>query len=160
MALIEAAKDFNAAADGLCKQYQRGEQPAPTGNGRIVLFEAIAFANSYGHQHEWMCEQLLDRAMQGKTKYGTWLRANNGRDVLRDVLDEALDGLMYATQLNMEKPSYDAEELQRTFLEAAQICKVLIDGRPKPVQAFAELREKFGDCFNDWQDDADLPDGA
>lgn len=126
------------------------EQPQPTGNGRIVLFEAITFANGYGHQHEWMCEKLLERATQGKTKYGTWLRTENGRSALQDALEEALDGLMYATQLNMEQPSYDAEELQRLFLEAAQLCKIIKDGRPNPVQAFAELREKFG---GGWRDD-------
>lgn len=128
------------------------EQPQPTGNGRIVLIEALAHSVTAldVEENDWLSVQLIERALQGKEKYGTYLRANNGRNALQDALDEALDGYMYATQLNMEQPSYDAEELQRMFLDAAQLCKQMMSKRKPLTQTFADLRAEFG---QGWQDD-------
>lgn len=137
-----------ALLDDIPKLAKYGEQPQPTGNGRIVLFEAIAYTN--GHKYEWLRELLLARAVQGKEKYKTYLRAHNGRNALQDALDEALDGLMYATQENMQTPSYEAEELQRIFLEAAQLCRKIMSKRKPLTKTFSDLRAEFGDG---WRDD-------
>ena len=59
-------------------------QPEPTGNGTPIL--------------ELVLKDLMDRAVHGKEIYGTFLRANNGRDPLWDAYQEALDLCMYLRQ--------------------------------------------------------------
>lgn len=105
------------------------QQPQPTGNGRIVLIDAFPRLIDVCDKSSWefICEHLLHRMSKGYKEYGTLLRSHNGRNALQDALDEALDGFMYATQVNIETPSYDAEELQRCFLEAAQLCKEMME---------------------------------
>lgn len=100
-------------------------QPPPTGNGQVVLWQAIAKAveSLDSAEADWLCELLHERAVFGKKKYGGWLRVNNGRDALRDILEEALDGYMYTTRLWMETGSHDAEELQRAFLDALRLFR-------------------------------------
>jgi len=64
-------------------------EPVPTGNGQPVITEII--------------RDLLDRDKMGTKKYGTTLRAGNGRDALNDALQEALDLVMYLKQAIMER---------------------------------------------------------
>ena len=59
-------------------------QPAPTGNGVEILPLVIADLNA--------------RAEMGEKKYGTRLKAHNGRDALMDAYQEALDLCMYLRQ--------------------------------------------------------------
>jgi hypothetical protein len=59
-------------------------QPRPVGNGPVILPLVIA--------------DLEARAAFGKAKYGTLLRAGNGRDALMDAYQEALDLVMYLRQ--------------------------------------------------------------
>jgi len=63
-------------------------EPSPRGKGDVVL--------------DYVLNALLDRAELGKAKYGTYLRANNGRDSLVDALQEAMDLVMYLAQAVME----------------------------------------------------------
>jgi hypothetical protein len=71
-------------------------QPAPTGNGASVTDAVVA--------------DMLYRREHGIVKYGTELRANNGRDALSDAYQEALDLAVYLKQALMER---DAETMQR-----------------------------------------------
>ncbi len=64
-------------------------QPPPQGNGEIVLKHVI--------------QDLKDRAEMGKAKYGTYLRAHNGRNALWDAYQEALDLVMYLRQKLLEE---------------------------------------------------------
>lgn len=48
-------------------------------------------------------DDLRMRAEAGKLKYGTLLRANNGRDALMDAYQEALDLCMYLRQAMLER---------------------------------------------------------
>jgi hypothetical protein len=64
-------------------------EPAPTGDGDIVLHEAI--------------KDLVARAQTGKRKYGTFLRAHNGRNATMDLHQELLDAVMYSKQRLMEQ---------------------------------------------------------
>jgi hypothetical protein len=64
-------------------------EPDPIGNGEIILPLVIA--------------DLSDRAEVGEKKYGTKLRANNGRDALMDAYQEAADLLMYLRQAIYER---------------------------------------------------------
>lgn len=59
-------------------------QPRPVGTGRIVLGLVL--------------DDLCARAKFGAAKYGTYLRAGNGRDALMDAYQEALDMVMYLRQ--------------------------------------------------------------
>lgn len=87
-------------------------QPAPTGNGPEVLPVALEF--------------LTDRQEHGRIKYGTVLRAHNGRSALRDAREEAADQYMYLTQLEMEWPQLLAEARQDALREVLQLVEVAI----------------------------------
>ncbi len=64
-------------------------QPAPTGNGKVVVDVVI--------------NDLRERAESGKKKYGTYLRTDNGRNALWDAYQEAIDLVMYLRQRLMEE---------------------------------------------------------
>jgi len=71
-------------------------QPQPTGEGPRVLDLVLA--------------DLTDRAEVGREKYGTYLRAGNGRDALMDAYQEALDLCMYLRQAMMERDGVKVPE--------------------------------------------------
>jgi hypothetical protein len=50
-----------------------------------------------------IAQMIDDRNALGEKKYGEGLRADNGRDVLLDLLQELLDAGMYATQAEEER---------------------------------------------------------
>ena len=89
-------------------------EPAPTGEGAVILDFAVRRAAlkarvSKGQGYpktaealETVSEALTARAEMGKAKYGTYLRANNGRNALVDEYQEVLDALMYAEQCYYE----------------------------------------------------------
>lgn len=54
---------------------------------------------------------LTTRAVDGLDKYGTLLRAKNGRDALADAYQEALDLCMYLRQLicELDEAEYEKE---------------------------------------------------
>lgn len=64
-------------------------QPAPRGKGREILPLVIA--------------DLCDRRAKGVKTYGEPLKADNGRDALRDAYEEALDLACYLRQAIEEK---------------------------------------------------------
>lgn len=119
--------DMDKISDALRRQAE--EQPQPTGNGRIVLFDVLAEIHSPLYFTEWLSVELTERAQVGKAKYGTYLRVNNGRDALRDALDEVLDGLMYAWQLYLETGTTEAKDLCGSFYSLIVQCKLLMDER-------------------------------
>lgn len=65
------------------------EQPEPTGDGIEVWPLVVA--------------DMHARNALGSKRYGTPLRANNGRDVLRDAYEEALDLCAYLRQAIAER---------------------------------------------------------
>lgn len=64
-------------------------QPPPSGDGAPVL--------------NYVIQDLNYRALVGFQKYGTLLRAHNGRDALIDAYQEALDLAMYLRQAILER---------------------------------------------------------
>ena len=80
-------------------------QPAPAGEGKIVLAYVIS--------------DLVERAEDGKDKYGTYLKTDNGRDALVDAYQEALDLCMYLRQAILEKEALR----ERISKAASQIQK-------------------------------------
>lgn len=68
--------------------------------------------NSFDDQPvcERVVEELLTRAKIGYVHYGRFLTPSNGRNALRDLLDELLDASMYVTQRLMEEEMSDEGE--------------------------------------------------
>ena len=85
-----------------------GDQPPPTGQGEEVWPEVISETLK---QIDGLCspeivdfivKQMRDRDSLGRARYGSPLRANNGRDACRDAREEALDYAAYSMQRIME----------------------------------------------------------
>jgi hypothetical protein len=64
-------------------------EPAPIGDGQVIL--------------DLVRKDFEDRAAAGEIKYGTKLRAYNGRDTLMDAYQEAVDLCMYLRQAMYER---------------------------------------------------------
>jgi hypothetical protein len=80
-------------------------EPAPTGEGEIVLESAIKNILSQKFKSVWDYEVIKDlkaRAEEGRGKYGTYLRVSNGRDALNDLYQKILDAIMYDEQYRLE----------------------------------------------------------
>src|SRR3990167_9064030 len=75
-------------------------EPLPTGDGQIIL--------------ELIIQDLKDRSEMGEKKYGTKLRAFNGRDAQIDGYQEQLDNLVYSKQEQYEK-QWELEQLRHTY---------------------------------------------
>jgi len=78
-------------------------EPAPTGNGIPITPLVI--------------EDLKRRSEAGEKKYGTVLRAHNGRDCLVDAYQEALDLCQYLRQ-RIEEKSMEVEEVKGLIQDA------------------------------------------
>jgi len=146
MALCERVEEFSDGALtpeqaeafrehlGLCEECQRQlmelaqlhvleqqlqRQPKPTGSGPEVLPVVLRF--------------LTQRQEKSVPKYGTVLRADNGRSALRDAKEEAADQLMYLTQLEMEWPALVARVREAALGEAIELCRVYLHALPAEV---------------------------
>lgn len=85
-------------------------QPEPSGQGTPILPLVIS--------------DLTERQEHGRKKYGTVLRAQNGRSSLRDAKEEAYDLAMYLRQFEEDLPAL----LARTRAEAlAEVVEALED---------------------------------
>jgi len=75
-------------------------QPMPTGNGTDVAVEVAKHMRTM--QLDDIADDIEARIRLGEKKYGTRLKANNGRDAMLDLYQEILDGCNYAKQLVLE----------------------------------------------------------
>lgn len=66
------------------------EQPNPIPNESPAIIDLVI-------------EEFKQRKDIGLARYGTVLQANNGRDALRDLLDELLDACVYIRQVMEER---------------------------------------------------------
>jgi hypothetical protein len=114
-------------------------QPSPTGDGRIVLVKALS-SLPHDDKYDQIGIDMIERAQIGKQQYGTYLRSHNGRDAAVDVYQEALDGIMYATQLEMEQPGSGAVDLIGLFYRAARLARRFIKTPP--------AKDEVADIFN------------
>ena len=93
-------------------------QPDPVPGGPSVTDEALRFVDD-----ERIRALLQARREQGIARYGRELTAANGRDALADAAQEALDLLLYLTQLRMEGRGlilWPLAKLLRQILDAAE----------------------------------------
>lgn len=51
----------------------------------------------------WLLARLEERVALGEERYGRRLTTQNGRDALLDAWEEAVDLVMYLTQMLMER---------------------------------------------------------
>jgi len=81
-------------------------QPDPAGDGKTVLNYVLA--------------DLVERAQDGKKRYGTFLRTHNGRNALWDALQENYDLVMYLRQfiVEHEEETTQLDELYNTIWNA------------------------------------------
>lgn len=64
---------------------------------------------------------LLEREVKGIETYGRSLQTHNGRDALRDLMEELIDGWQYAVQASLEREALIAENARlRAELERWQ----------------------------------------
>lgn len=104
------------------------EQPAPTGDGPEVwpVARDLLRADLAGkHVAEADIAALLrdteEREAVGRERYGTPLRAYNGRDAAVDAYQELLDTLAYVTQAQIETaPGGDMDEVPGELMLAGE----------------------------------------
>lgn len=98
-------------------------QPLPTGYGTDVAVEVANYLRTSGYED--IAEDIEARIRLGEKKYGTRLRAHNGRDAMLDLYQEVLDGCNYARQLVIENK--DDGALFYQLMELAKTVKAKLD---------------------------------
>jgi len=98
-------------------------QPTPTGDGIDVAVVAAERLKAMGLND--IAEDIEARIRLGERKYGTRLKAFNGRDAAMDLYQEVLDGINYAQQCDIEnKPLQGVfEALVGLAVEVQKACK-------------------------------------
>jgi hypothetical protein len=112
-----------------CTGVRPGDQPLPVPNDGPSMHDLV-IADVTALEHHRLAEELRKRRDLGLQRYGSLLQAHNGRDALRDLLEECLDGIVYARQAAIE--GYDAAGLgivERRLIAAATVAILVIDER-------------------------------
>ncbi len=91
-----------------------GDQPLPTPNGHPSIHDQVIHdLLRTGHPGlAGVADALAARRALGLTRYGSLLQPFNGRDCLRDLLDELLDAIVYARQVVLEGGVADVNEFE------------------------------------------------
>lgn len=80
-----------------------GQQAAPAEAPGDMWAQIIARAEQHGVRPS-LIERMRQRRQQGIENYGRPLAPHNGRDAVRDVMEESLDRLAFLEQLAEERP--------------------------------------------------------
>lgn len=86
------------------------KQPTPHGKGvDVAAYLRCKLAGTGNAAAIQLCDDIEARVTKGAKEYGERLTSYNGRDALVDAYQEALDLLLYLTQLELElgKTPYD-----------------------------------------------------
>lgn len=111
-------------------------EPAPTGAGPVVLESVNALIDqlmavyikhkSSGvfnpKELQTLKADLTTRAEFGKEKYGTYLRAHNGRRAIVDMYQEVSDAIMYCAQGRIEGDTRAGAYLELLINLGAQLA--------------------------------------
>lgn len=115
--MSETVKTYDAAAG----------EPMPTGNGVDVAVVAAQWFKNNGYDE--IAEDIEARIRLGERKYGTRLKAFNGRVALMDLYQEVLDAINYAQQCVIEdKPDKVTAQI---ILDKLQLLAVQVQGHLK-----------------------------
>ncbi len=115
------------------------EQPMPTPNDgpsiQSLVRDDITSLPAYPEPlRALVLDDITAREQVGVARYGVALQAHNGRDYLRDLYEEILDGTLYARQGIAEttEPGDALEQLQSVYgalLHELGRVRLLIDNR-------------------------------
>lgn len=102
-------------------RYRPGDQPLPRPASGPVMHDLVRADLLKLPVHRLGAALLADdmdkRKQLGITRYGQPLRAHNGRDAVRDAVDEAADLLVYLRQ-GIEEAAAAGDEVVRSQLAA------------------------------------------
>lgn len=95
-------------------------EPAPT----TTIDEYVDSVQHQAAKHSppHVAGALAQRAEEGFKKYGTFLGKDNGRDVMRDAMQEALDLVVYLKQAELE----EIPTAQALFWKAMDLADILV----------------------------------
>lgn len=99
-------------------------EPPPSGDGKVIL--------------DLVMSDMTERARYGREKYGTMLRAHNGRDALVDAYQEAMDLVMYLRQA--------IEERSRTKVTLCRCDRTIENGELLITRKRRDCPEHGGQC--------------
>lgn len=92
------------SVDGECKQCRRLEAAPVIPVSRVDSnSQPQSERNGLPYIKDLVIKDMQDRAEFGNKKYGTYLQAYNGRDVLVDIYQELMDAVQYVRQLMYER---------------------------------------------------------
>jgi hypothetical protein len=99
-----------------CPGWGVGEQPLRQREGD----QPLPIPNEYASAHDLAIKLLQARKDLGLKRYGSLLQPRNGRDNLRDAIEEATDLLVYLVNEGEERRLYEQEieTLERKLGEA------------------------------------------
>ena len=87
-----------------CKRYYAHVNTMEADNqGQVGGEQSMPTKNALPYVWSLVIRDMVDRGIVGVKRYGTRLQPNNGRDSLRDALDEALDLACYLRQAIYER---------------------------------------------------------
>jgi hypothetical protein len=112
---LSTTKKYDAAAP----------QPKPGGGDIDVAVVAAERLKALGLGE--IAEDIEARIRLGERKYGTRLKAFNGRSALLDLLQESLDAINYSMQCQIE--GLDDGTLFSRFVELTVLIKDKLDGQ-------------------------------
>lgn len=119
---------------------REGDQPLPVRN----TFEDI---------QSRVITDINERRLLGIQRYGTALQPHNGRDALRDLYEELLDGAMYAKQLMVERQTSSlmaesdlAERAHRAAEEHLDACFQAMSDLEEGYDASSPAMDAFCGC--------------
>jgi hypothetical protein len=102
-----------------------GEQAGPIKNNLPAVWDLVI-------------KDMHGRDKEGRAKYGTPLQPFNGRDVLIDAYQEALDLVVYLRQA-----IYEREKINYQYLLGELLCRIHRDGGHKIVEVGYEEATKL-----------------
>jgi hypothetical protein len=77
-------------------------QPPPITTKNSVDVAILVAHHLIKSGHSSLAANVEARIALGERKYGTRLKSYNGRDAIKDLMDELLDALNYAKQVEIE----------------------------------------------------------
>jgi hypothetical protein len=96
-----------AEADDNYQELYRTESTDDNETDQPMPHPGVADVTPYAR---WRIAAMLDeREIRGKATYGTSLQSYNGRDALRDAMEECADLWQYLCQIEMERTSKEGE---------------------------------------------------
>ncbi len=112
------------------------DAPAPERAGREG--DQALPAEGQGDMILSLCDKLMERRKTGVKRYGRPLQAFNGRDAIRDHVEELLDAAAYAEQIQTEH-----DTLVEALLTLRWLLRASEGPSPDAIRAALDLADKL-----------------